>query len=74
MRKLKADKASKDEITAAVQILLALKGEYKQATGRDWDPNAKPEPAVPTGGALTAAWEKVQTQGDKVGENSAAVL
>lgn len=42
MRKLKAEKRPKDEVTAAVQILLALKNDYKQLSGRDWDPNSKP--------------------------------
>ena len=42
VRKLKADKAPKDEVTGAVQILLSLKAEYKQATGQEWDPKGKP--------------------------------
>ena len=69
MRKLKADKASKDEIGAAVELLKSLKSEYKKGTGLDYDPNSKPASkpaAAPAASGLVTAWEKVQTQGDKV--------
>ena len=80
MRKLKADKASKDEVMAAVQVLQSLKSEYKQATGLDYNPESKPAasaastpakatapPAAATGGSNPiVAWEKVQAQGEKV--------
>jgi bifunctional glutamyl/prolyl-tRNA synthetase len=50
---LKKAKAAKDEITAAVQVLLALKKEYKAETGLDVP---KPGAPVPTfaGGAAAA--------------------
>ncbi|XP_045887851.1 bifunctional glutamate/proline--tRNA ligase isoform X1 [Micropterus dolomieu] len=38
VRKLKVEKASKDQIDAAVKQLLALKVEYKQQTGQDYKP------------------------------------
>jgi len=38
VRTLKADKKPKEEITAAVNVLLALKAEYKTQTGNDWQP------------------------------------
>jgi hypothetical protein len=38
VRQLKADKKPKDEIDTAVKALLALKVEYKNATGADWQP------------------------------------
>uniref|UniRef100_A0A3P9NA26 Bifunctional glutamate/proline--tRNA ligase n=2 Tax=Poecilia reticulata TaxID=8081 RepID=A0A3P9NA26_POERE len=50
VRKLKAEKAPKDKIDAAVKQLLALKEEYKQATGQDYNPGAghAPSPAQKT--------------------------
>merc|ERR1712142_196974 len=72
VRKLKADKAAKPDIDEAVKKLLALKAEYKAATGADWKPGASPVPtkqaqpsAASTGGAdgLSAA---VTAQGDIV--------
>ena len=38
VRQLKADKADKAAIDEAVKKLLALKGEFKAATGVDWKP------------------------------------
>lgn len=38
VRQLKTDKKPKDEIDAAVKTLLALKAEFKSATGTDWQP------------------------------------
>ena len=43
VRQLKADKAAKPDIEEAVKKLLALKAEFKSATGMDW----KPGMAVP---------------------------
>ncbi|KAM9366563.1 bifunctional glutamate/proline--tRNA ligase isoform 2-T2 [Symphorus nematophorus] len=42
VRKLKAEKASKDQVDAAVKQLLALKAEYKQQTGQDYKPGMQP--------------------------------
>ncbi|KAM6950221.1 bifunctional glutamate/proline--tRNA ligase isoform 2-T2 [Lycodopsis pacificus] len=42
VRKLKAEKAPKDQVDAAVKQLLALKAEYKQVTGQDYKPGAAP--------------------------------
>merc|ERR1719435_849713 len=72
VRKLKTEKAAKPEIDEAVKKLLALKADYKSATGSDWKPGAAATPARPvqpasTGGAdadgLSAA---VAAQGDLV--------
>uniref|UniRef100_A0A8C6PTQ0 Bifunctional glutamate/proline--tRNA ligase n=1 Tax=Nothobranchius furzeri TaxID=105023 RepID=A0A8C6PTQ0_NOTFU len=41
VRKLKAEKAPKDQIDAAVKQLLALKVEYKQQTGQDYKPGSQ---------------------------------
>ncbi|KAF0685416.1 Aste57867_22682 [Aphanomyces stellatus] len=44
VRDLKTQKASKEQITEAVNALLTLKKEFKDATGADYvDPNAKPK-------------------------------
>jgi bifunctional glutamyl/prolyl-tRNA synthetase len=45
VRHLKADKASKAEITAAVAVLLDLKAKFKTATGSDWKPGQNPPAA-----------------------------
>jgi len=76
VRKLKADKAAKPEIDEAVKKLLALKADYKSATGNDWKPGAAPAPAVaksdggaPQGGGAPQDCElgaKVAAQGDLV--------
>uniref|UniRef100_A0A8B9JFK4 Bifunctional glutamate/proline--tRNA ligase n=1 Tax=Astyanax mexicanus TaxID=7994 RepID=A0A8B9JFK4_ASTMX len=46
VRKLKAEKAPKDQIDAAVKQLLALKAEYKQVTGQEYKPGAPPASAA----------------------------
>merc|ERR1719341_2256119 len=63
VRKLKAEKAAKPEIDAAVKKLLALKADYKAATGSDWKAGTAPAPAGGAGDALGAA---VAAQGDLV--------
>ncbi len=45
IRKMKADKASKDAIGAEVKVLLLLKEKYKAKTGNDWKPAADPAKA-----------------------------
>ncbi|XP_013919727.1 PREDICTED: bifunctional glutamate/proline--tRNA ligase isoform X2 [Thamnophis sirtalis] len=47
VRKLKAEKASKDHIAAAVKVLLTLKAEYKQKTGQDYKPGHPPAAPLP---------------------------
>ncbi|XP_041109091.1 bifunctional glutamate/proline--tRNA ligase-like isoform X3 [Polyodon spathula] len=42
VRKLKTEKAPKDQIDAAVKQLLALKAEFKQKTGLDYKPDMAP--------------------------------
>ncbi|KAM9860801.1 bifunctional glutamate/proline--tRNA ligase [Aulostomus maculatus] len=46
VRKLKAEKAPKDQVDAAVKQLLVLKAEYKQQTGTDYKPGV-PAPTSP---------------------------
>ena len=45
VRELKIAKADKPAIDDAVKTLLALKAEYKAATGKDWKPPAEPKAA-----------------------------
>ncbi|KAL7405656.1 hypothetical protein ABVT39_005011 [Epinephelus coioides] len=79
VRKLKSEKAPKDQIDAAVKQLLALKAEYKQVTGQEYKPGAAPvqnspspaptAPAAPAANAANAAtglYEKVAEQGEMV--------
>lgn len=44
VRQLKADKADKAQVTAAVQTLLDLKAKFKTATGQDWKPGNNTNP------------------------------
>ncbi|XP_033861011.3 bifunctional glutamate/proline--tRNA ligase-like isoform X1 [Acipenser ruthenus] len=55
VRKLKAEKAPKDQIDAAVKQLLALKVEFKQKTGLDYKPGMAPPSPAPTQTAPTSS-------------------
>ncbi|XP_065445495.1 bifunctional glutamate/proline--tRNA ligase isoform X5 [Chrysemys picta bellii] len=48
VRKLKAEKASKDQIGAAVKVLLTLKADYKQQTGQEYQPGNPPVVLIPS--------------------------
>ncbi|ALC47809.1 Aats-glupro [Drosophila busckii] len=67
IRLLKSAKAAKASIDPEVQTLLALKAEYKQASGKDWTPDAKvevkTEMSSPSKEQLT---QEVNAQGEKV--------
>uniref|UniRef100_A0A665WKU3 Bifunctional glutamate/proline--tRNA ligase n=1 Tax=Echeneis naucrates TaxID=173247 RepID=A0A665WKU3_ECHNA len=52
VRKLKAEKAPKDQVDSAVKQLLALKAEYKQQTGQEYKPGQQ-APAAPAAPAHT---------------------
>nr|XP_036673239.1 bifunctional glutamate/proline--tRNA ligase [Drosophila suzukii] len=52
VRDLKSKKAAKDQIDVAVKKLLALKADYKSATGKDWKPG---QAAAPVASAPAAA-------------------
>merc|ERR1712130_759038 len=47
IRELKSAKAAKDVIQPEVATLLALKAEYKAATGEEWKPSAAPPKSAP---------------------------
>merc|ERR1740129_269507 len=69
VRKLKTDKADKAAIDGAVKKLLALKADYKAATGQDWKPGAAPAPAKaasPAGGSAADINTAIGAQGDAV--------
>ncbi|CAD7083959.1 unnamed protein product [Hermetia illucens] len=76
VRDLKSQKAPKDKIDAEVKALLALKAEYKAATGQDWKPGATPAKTAPVAKAAAPAPSgnnqgndidaKIKAQGDLV--------
>ncbi|KAF7253214.1 Bifunctional glutamate/proline--tRNA ligase [Varanus komodoensis] len=79
VRKLKAEKASKDKVDEAVKVLLSLKAEYKEKTGQDYKPGQPPSPQTnalsqPTSTEISgsnspeakALFNKVAAQGEEV--------
>uniref|UniRef100_A0A7N8XEZ5 Bifunctional glutamate/proline--tRNA ligase n=1 Tax=Mastacembelus armatus TaxID=205130 RepID=A0A7N8XEZ5_9TELE len=74
VRKLKSEKAPKDQTDAAVKQLLALKEEYKQVTGQEYKPGAAPVQKTPApvqnssnpAPTATGLYEKVAEQGEVV--------
>uniref|UniRef100_A0A8B9G2B3 Bifunctional glutamate/proline--tRNA ligase n=1 Tax=Amazona collaria TaxID=241587 RepID=A0A8B9G2B3_9PSIT len=78
VRKLKAEKASKNEIDEAVKLLLSLKADYKEKTGHDYkpghppvaqgalSPSSNPVPSGPDTPEAKAMFNKVALQGDEV--------
>lgn len=70
VRNLKSTKASKDDIDNAVKILLALKADYKSATGKDWKPtvtaDATGKPATAANSSVDDINTKINSQGDIV--------
>ncbi|XP_006779781.1 bifunctional glutamate/proline--tRNA ligase isoform X2 [Neolamprologus brichardi] len=69
VRKLKSEKAPKDQVDAAVKQLLALKEEYKRITGQEYKPGATPPqkaPAPVQNGSTNDLYEKVAEQGELV--------
>uniref|UniRef100_A0A493TWB5 Bifunctional glutamate/proline--tRNA ligase n=1 Tax=Anas platyrhynchos platyrhynchos TaxID=8840 RepID=A0A493TWB5_ANAPP len=78
VRKLKAEKAPKDEIDEAVKLLLSLKADYKEKTGQDYKPGHPPaaQGALPQASNTAqsgpdtpeakALFNKVALQGDEV--------
>ncbi|XP_034040997.1 bifunctional glutamate/proline--tRNA ligase isoform X3 [Thalassophryne amazonica] len=71
VRKLKSEKAPKDQVDAAVKQLLELKAEYKQQTGEDYKPaqQAPPSPAQTQSSSSSQTqdlFSKVAQQGETV--------
>jgi len=50
IRNLKASKVPKPEVDLEVKILIALKAQYKQASGVDWQPPSAASAAPATAG------------------------
>uniref|UniRef100_A0A8C3HF71 Bifunctional glutamate/proline--tRNA ligase n=1 Tax=Chrysemys picta bellii TaxID=8478 RepID=A0A8C3HF71_CHRPI len=61
VRKLKAEKASKDKVDEAVKLLLSLKAEYKEKTGQDYKPGHVPATQI-----STYPKQQVACQGEEV--------
>ena len=53
VRQLKADKATKEDVLAAVDLLKKLKLEFKESTGQDYNADSPPD------GSVDEAKEKV---------------
>ncbi|XP_054136277.1 bifunctional glutamate/proline--tRNA ligase isoform X4 [Melozone crissalis] len=78
VRRLKAEKASKDQIDEAVKLLLSLKADYKEKTGQEYKPGQPPAaqgtlpqtsntvPSGPDTPEAKALFSKVALQGDEV--------
>ncbi|KAM4693873.1 bifunctional glutamate/proline--tRNA ligase isoform 2-T2 [Discoglossus pictus] len=79
VRKLKTEKASKDEVDVAVKDLLKLKAEYKKCTGQEYKPGCPPVAQTPCKASATESsstpasttdctilYQKVTEQGDLV--------
>uniref|UniRef100_A0A8C3HE18 Bifunctional glutamate/proline--tRNA ligase n=1 Tax=Chrysemys picta bellii TaxID=8478 RepID=A0A8C3HE18_CHRPI len=66
VRKLKAEKASKDKVDEAVKLLLSLKAEYKEKTGQDYKPGHVTEINGPDTPEAKALFNKVACQGEEV--------
>ncbi|KAH8417636.1 hypothetical protein KR222_003170 [Zaprionus bogoriensis] len=75
VRELKAKKAAKEQIDAEVKKLLALKADYKTASGKDWKPGQTPAatatvaaPAAAASNDAAAINASIVKQGDLVRE------
>lgn len=74
VRDLKAKKAAKEDIDAAVKQLLALKADYKEKTGQDYKPGNPPAVAVQNVSSKSSAsaperkslYDEVAAQGEVV--------
>ncbi|XP_038616889.1 bifunctional glutamate/proline--tRNA ligase [Tachyglossus aculeatus] len=79
VRRLKAEKASKDQVDEAVKLLLSLKAEYKEKTGQEYKPGQPPalqtsvpgpaksvEVSGPDTPEAKALFNKVASQGEEV--------
>ena len=69
VRQLKADKADKEAVKTAVDVLLGLKAKFKSETGLDWKPGMKPPApaaATPQGDEGDKLNEEITEQGNIV--------
>ncbi|XP_050085553.1 bifunctional glutamate/proline--tRNA ligase [Anopheles aquasalis] len=68
VRQLKADKAPKADVDAAVKVLLELKAQYKTATGSDWKPGAVTTASVANVGSANAGSNAADALNAKITE------
>ncbi|CAK9797250.1 Bifunctional glutamate/proline--tRNA ligase [Anthophora plagiata] len=68
VRQLKSSKAEKSVIDEEVKLLLTLKADYKNLTGKEWKPSTTPVTNVTHKDAsqVDQILESIQKQGDKV--------
>lgn len=66
VRTLKSAKATKANIDAEVKILLSLKQEYKQKSGKDWAPVSVPSETAANLSNESDLLDKISKQGDIV--------
>nr|XP_006115632.1 bifunctional glutamate/proline--tRNA ligase isoform X4 [Pelodiscus sinensis] len=79
VRKLKAEKASKDKVDESVKLLLSLKAAYKEKTGQDYKPGYLPAAQISASSPTTSTeisgpdtpeakvlFNKVACQGEEV--------
>lgn len=74
VRELKAKKAAKEDVDAAVKQLLALKAEYKEKTGQEYKPGNPPAAVVQNVSSKSSAtvleskalYDEVAAQGEVV--------
>jgi bifunctional glutamyl/prolyl-tRNA synthetase len=74
VRELKAKKAAKEDVDAAIKQLLALKAEYKEKTGQEYKPGSPPAAVVQNISSKLPAsileskslYDKVAAQGEVV--------
>ncbi|CAK9815538.1 Bifunctional glutamate/proline--tRNA ligase [Anthophora quadrimaculata] len=64
VRQLKSSKAEKSVIDEEVKLLLTLKTDYKNLTGKEWKPSTTPVTNVTN--KVDQILESIQKQGDKV--------
>ncbi|XP_014254259.1 bifunctional glutamate/proline--tRNA ligase [Cimex lectularius] len=73
IREMKASKASKDDVSKEVKLLVELKASYKHATGHDWKPINVTQGTTDSSSAVASnqveeLTKKVKEQGDVVRE------
>ncbi|XP_002434363.3 bifunctional glutamate/proline--tRNA ligase [Ixodes scapularis] len=70
IRKMKADKVTKDVLDPEIKELLRLKADYKSSTGIEWKPGVMSPSAAGTGDAAACDVQnldrQIEAQGDKI--------
>ncbi|XP_075222191.1 glutamyl-prolyl-tRNA synthetase [Lycorma delicatula] len=66
VRQLKSNKAAKSIIDDEVKTLLKLKEEYKNSTGREWNPQQKQDPQTADSAAVAVLSARISEVGEKI--------